>query len=303
MPEDFPTCILCDESGALSPEDAAWLGLRPPFSIRRCPGCGLRWQSPRPTEEEIGEFYSEGYYRSDARQTWWSDYPQSADTVRHDPAFQPILAGWYRRQLTCLRRECMRENAGALLEIGCGSGTLLDVAVRQGWTVTGIEPNRQAAAIARQRGLSVENTTFSKFRSDRRYDAVVMAHVLEHLHDPLAALQKIRTLTTEKGRVIVEVPNQFEAARAKLKRLMSKRSNPSTVLSLHHMFFFGPAHLRTICAMAGFDARIRSFFPERIWNAKAVLGAMVDVTVSPWDQGDTLEACLAPMPGQAKTRA
>ena len=72
-----------------------------------------------------------------------------------------------------------------LLEIGCGQGLFLRLFAQAGLQVKGIEPSHSAAKIARAAGLDVTEGYFTRATSPQGpFDAVVVAHVLEHIERP-----------------------------------------------------------------------------------------------------------------------
>ncbi len=97
---------------------------------------------------------------------------------------------------------------GRLLEVGCGHGLLLDEARRRGWRVEGIEPSASARAHARDAlGLDVADATLDGLAAGERFDAVVLADVLEHLDDPVGAVQACRELLAPGGALLVVTPD------------------------------------------------------------------------------------------------
>src|SRR5947208_1747970 len=66
---------------------------------------------------------------------------------------------------------------GALLDCSCGNGLAVDAALRQGWTVTGLDGSRAMVALARQRtrgaDLRVAGLTEIRGSVARRFDAVI----------------------------------------------------------------------------------------------------------------------------------
>jgi SAM-dependent methyltransferase len=95
------------------------------------------------------------------------------------------------------------------LEIGCGGGKLLLDLSRAGWCSEGFEVDPIAAQIARDRsGRPVRVGDFRKEEiPSGSYDLVVLNHVLEHLENPIAALQRVRELLAPGGRVVIFYPN------------------------------------------------------------------------------------------------
>jgi SAM-dependent methyltransferase len=81
-----------------------------------------------------------------------------------------------------------------ILEIGCGEGILLAELSKLGFRVEGIEPSESASSRARKKGLSVTTGFFPSVRPAGDFDAVIVSHVLEHLPDPVRALEAISTI-------------------------------------------------------------------------------------------------------------
>jgi SAM-dependent methyltransferase len=98
--------------------------------------------------------------------------------------------------------------AGPLLEVGCGHGLLLDEARRRGYEVRGVELSASAAAYARDvLGLDVSEEPLEQVRSQKGFAAIVMADVIEHLDDPLDALDRCRDLLAPGGVLCVVTPD------------------------------------------------------------------------------------------------
>ncbi|MEQ9552872.1 MAG: class I SAM-dependent methyltransferase [Coleofasciculus sp. G3-WIS-01] len=99
----------------------------------------------------------------------------------------------------------------SICEIGCGNGNLLAKLQADGHTVVGVEPDPVARSIAIQkRGLNVFDGTAESLPPEiqsRRYDIVVMTHVLEHTIDPVLALHNAMLLLAPNGKLVIETPN------------------------------------------------------------------------------------------------
>jgi SAM-dependent methyltransferase len=101
--------------------------------------------------------------------------------------------------------------AGALLDVGCGHGLLLDEARRRGYETTGIELSSGAAEYAREvLGLDVAEEPLESFAAGQpegAYQVVVLADVLEHLDDPVEALAACERLLAPGGALCVITPD------------------------------------------------------------------------------------------------
>ena len=100
-------------------------------------------------------------------------------------------------------------SGGRLLDVGCGHGLLLDEARSRGFEVEGLELSREAAQHARDAlGLSVLEVALEDMKLDgERFDAIVLADVLEHLDDPVRALDKCVELLAADGALLIATPD------------------------------------------------------------------------------------------------
>ncbi len=165
----------------------------------RCRLCGLLRTNPRPTPESIQVYYPDDYG------------PYRGTRVPEESARPPWL-----RKLAALIWRIFDSNAqrlpeqapGRMLEIGCASGKFLDHMARRGWQVEGIEFSAAAGAEARMAGLSVQvGPVAAALPPAKPFDLVVGWMVLEHLHDPVGALRRMREWTRPGGWLVASVPN------------------------------------------------------------------------------------------------
>lgn len=94
-----------------------------------------------------------------------------------------------------------------ILEIGCGSGALLQDLQHYG-TAVGLDVAAPALANCRERGLdcvSLADVTALPF-ADEQFNVVIAVDVLEHVEDDAAAIREINRVTKKGGKVILTVP-------------------------------------------------------------------------------------------------
>lgn len=95
-----------------------------------------------------------------------------------------------------------------ILDVGCGSGQALDFYRKFGWETWGVEPGKQGAARAAAAGHRVLEGDFCKVELPGAFfDLVRFRHSLEHLHDPVSALEKARFALKNGGLCLIELPN------------------------------------------------------------------------------------------------
>ena len=97
-----------------------------------------------------------------------------------------------------------------VLDAGCSTGYLSEQLVRRGCTVTGLELDPVAAAVAEQfceRVIigDVERMDLP-FEPDE-FDVVLGGDIIEHLRDPQAALARLRPFLRPGGRLVLSTPN------------------------------------------------------------------------------------------------
>ena len=123
--------------------------------------------------------------------------------------------------------EFLRKNIhtkGRLFEIGCGNGRVLYLAREDGWEVKGLELSEYLAEkVIKRLNMDVEVADFFEINPgpNDKHDLIILRHVLEHLIDPLIAMDKIRNLLKPEGKVLMEFPN-IQGIDLKAKRFMYK---------------------------------------------------------------------------------
>lgn len=74
---------------------------------------------------------------------------------------------------------------GRLLDIGCGSGYLLEETVRYGFQGEGLDPSKEAVKFCVKRNLKVKHGFLrEKYYSPETFNVIIASHVLEHAADP-----------------------------------------------------------------------------------------------------------------------
>lgn len=199
-----------------------------------CKGCGVLRNDPIPSEAEL-----ERFYRRDYRQ----DYKGTAEPrLRQVWRNLDRLNGHFMdfRDVYCEGRLA----GGRWLDMGAGSGEFLYLAQHLGAEATGIEPNEAYAAYCRDRlALPVQTGRMEEFDFGAgRFDLIRLSHVLEHLRDPVAALERLAGWLAPDGVIYIEVPDIEKDAQHKLRGRM---------FHYGHIYNYNPVTLRQVAARAG----------------------------------------------------
>ncbi len=94
------------------------------------------------------------------------------------------------------------------IDIGCGTGELLSVALDSSFEVLGIESDVHLAKFASSRGLNIVNQNFDQECCDRYLSnagIVSLINILEHITDPILLLKSVAK-SMHDGVILIEVP-------------------------------------------------------------------------------------------------
>ena len=201
----------------------------------KCDTCGLVYQNPRPTMEEIGAYYPPEYE---------SYQPLSGQKKL------PWLLGkayQYGTDKRCRIVTRLQQNGGRLLDVGCATGNFLMGMKRlPNWELYGVEPNEHAARVAQENGLNVFVGVLEQARyPDNFFDAVTLWDVLEHLHDPKTSLKEIFRILKPGGLLVVRVPNLDSWDAGIFRRAWAGLDAP------RHLYVFDRRTLSQILEQAG----------------------------------------------------
>lgn len=211
------------------------------FSIVRCPECGLERTNPRPTPDTIGFYYPDNYGPYQPTQF------RSNSTTLRAKIFN--FLGLVDRRLP-------KSPPGRMLEIGCSSGAYMQYAKEQGWEVEGIEFSASAALHARSKGYHVQiGTVESATAPEKPYNLIVGWMVLEHLHQPIEALSKLRTWIYKDGLLVISIPDRDNISRRLFK------SNWYDLHLPNHLFHYNVPSLERTLNTAGW--KIEKVFWQR----------------------------------------
>ena len=97
--------------------------------------------------------------------------------------------------------------SGRLLDVGAGSGILVEEALKLGFTAEGIEPARSLQQEASRRGLPVRSGVLPQAEVAGPYDVVTLIDVIEHVPDPLGLLTQVRDLMTPASICVLVTPD------------------------------------------------------------------------------------------------
>ncbi len=208
MTEQIIQCLLCGHSHS-KPFDRTQFHNREVLN-RICTNCGLVYQSPRMTEEELNEFYKAEY-----RKIYQGGEGPSQEDLNTQKARAESLNNFAQQHIDQISRHLdIGASAGALL--GHFQNTFNNHSV-------GIEPGEAYRMHAQSQGLKVYNSLNDLQRNkEANFDLISMSHVLEHIPDPVDYLRNLREeILTPDGWLLIEVPNLYAHVSFEIAHLLS----------------------------------------------------------------------------------
>jgi 2-polyprenyl-3-methyl-5-hydroxy-6-metoxy-1,4-benzoquinol methylase len=160
--------------------------------IFTCGGCDNAFTWPKPTLPDYRSADFQSREGSRVQLTLMKDIPVEIEQS-------------YRIQCEMILRHVPL--GASVLEIGGGEGIFLEMLKKVGYDVELTEPSRSAAMRARLRGLIVYEDYFQSIDFKKKYSVICMAHVLEHMDNPVTVLAGLRELLIPGGIVLLTQTN------------------------------------------------------------------------------------------------
>lgn len=232
----YHTCPVCDSTAIhplLTVTDHSVSGES--FVIWQCESCSLRFTQDAPDEQEIGRYYKSENYISHTN--------TSKGVVNQIYlAVRKITLGLKANAV----KKYTKKTTGNLLDIGAGTGAFLKHMQQEGWNVTGIEPDADARAVARNTfGLDLQPAGVLNKLPPHHFDAITLWHVLEHVHHLHTYMDVLKSLITPHGKIFIAVPN-YQSLDADIYRLAWAAYDVP-----RHLYHFSPRSMHALVQRHG----------------------------------------------------
>jgi SAM-dependent methyltransferase len=198
------SCLLCGHGGQnheTRGPDYEYASAPGPFTLCRCAACGHVSLDPIPNPDEVASLYPATYY-----------------TV--NPASPLYLRGLiYERKIRLdIKRISTYANLRQLrsvVDIGCGDAARLfelRKVVSPETECIGLDLRFQPDVVNRASAANITLVEGSETNVDNlreaAHDLMIMSQILEHLRDPIATLERLRSKLSRNGSLLVETPHR-----------------------------------------------------------------------------------------------
>lgn len=262
-----PACCLCSKLGQTlytGLTDRLY-GIPGEWSFSECPDahCGLVWLNPAPLEEDIGKAYRTYFTHRQAAtlrhrivQFVKAGYlarrygyrTESVGAIQKACGLIAYLAVFRRTGLDYLVQFLSALPQGRLLDLGCGDGQLVEFMQNRGWQAEGLDFDPAAVENAVRRGLHVKvGTLSSECHPENSFEAIIMSHFVEHIHEPIRLLAECHRILKPGGRLLILTPNVNSWGHRRFEGSWRGLEPP------RHLHLFSPQSIRQLVQRTGFE--------------------------------------------------
>lgn len=198
-----------------------------------CTCCGFKWVFPQPDNTELDKIYNDAYFRFREGRRGNGDYLKMKTSELY---------------MASILKYCKN---GKILELGCGEGQFLEVAVKNGFSAVGYDYSKHAIEVAKRRFGGAAPVSFhagplAGQEHENSYDVAVLFDVLEHIRNPLKTLGDVQRLLKKGGIVVIATPATDSASAV----LMGKQWME---YKREHLSYFNQENLGIALAKNGFQ--------------------------------------------------
>jgi 2-polyprenyl-3-methyl-5-hydroxy-6-metoxy-1,4-benzoquinol methylase len=235
------------------------------WNLRKCKNqsCSLLWLDPRPNLDEVWKVYNNYYTHSDSSASllyrfsrwieegyysWAYGYKLNVSVLQKLAGALIYILPTEKAEYDFNIMELDKKETGKILDVGCGNGFFISILKNRGWDVEGLETDLKAVEFCKSQGLNAKHGDLhTQNYPDNTFDAVALAHVIEHVYDPVNLVKEIYRILKPGGQIILATPNS--------KSWMFNEKFNSNWFSLHspgHVQIFNRKNLCSLLESYGF---------------------------------------------------
>ncbi len=199
-------------------------------SIFGCDSCNLQWARHKKLPESDAIKNPDSFYMKP------QSCPQPENYKPYRDFFRFVNSQMHGRKMR-------------ILDLGCGNGVFLNLALKLGHDAYGVEPDQSLAAVMSPEVKSrVSFCVAEEFEAKGTYDLITFWDSFEHMENPFELIQLLRSYLSPGGIIFLRVNNRHDIYN-KLTDLALKCHRPTGLKLLKGSFNF-PEHVWNFSAAA-----------------------------------------------------
>lgn len=220
--------------------------------INTCPICTSNKYS-----KELNKFDIDIYGCKECSHRYSSKIPNNVGDVYSDEGYLPEMIevvdkeSDYRKERFGIERyELIKKFAKGkkLLDIGCGVGHYLQIALKNNFEAYGQELGKDLAIWVRKNlGVTVFDEPIDKIKTDIQFNVITIFDVIEHVIDPIKFISDAKRLLAKDGIILVLTPNFDSVAITIMKEKWQVICPPS------HLQYFTHDSVKKLAERVGMD--------------------------------------------------
>lgn len=196
------------------------------LTVRRCSDCRTYYVSPAPSAAALDAFYAA--YLTHATGGAKPVVPPALTRIAEDDVrIQALLSKMHLR-------------GARVLDVGCGTGYVLDMLRSVGANASGIDVDPGSVEQAHRRGLDVQCVSIDAVPAVPGFDVVILNDVIEHPLEPIPFLRTALARVKPGGLLMIWTPNGDAPA--------TDQERVTFRVDLEHMQYFGAESMRRVVA-------------------------------------------------------
>lgn len=168
------------------------------YDVVSCVNCNFVFADTPIQQQTYNQYYAE-----------FSKYEDSNSSVSTGGG----TSFWDKKRIEATAEDILQfcNKESSILDIGCANGGLLMELERRGLrNLCGLDPSRACVNHVNKLGISCllgELFEADKYLNGKKFDFIILSHVLEHIYDVKQACSILLNLLNDKGMLYVEVPD------------------------------------------------------------------------------------------------
>lgn len=173
--------------------DYEYFSTKEEFNYYKCEDCGTIFIHPIPYEQ-LKDIYPSNYY----------------SFVNKSKSIVVKIKEWLDKLF--LRKILTQLNAKEInvLDVGGGTGWIVDILKKADSRIKFtqiVDFDKNAKAIAENKGHNYFEGTIEEFETDIKFDLILLLNLIEHVKNPLEVIKKVQALLSQNGIIVIKTPN------------------------------------------------------------------------------------------------